>query len=570
MKKKFLLLWLLVAGFLFSAQSSAACQTVKFSNGDNFCFDITKQSSTTFQAITSSRSLTSSLTCQLTLPDKKVVELANCEGTFTYNGSANTIQLRADSGNYFSQLVTNYDFSRGSFDGNYSSQPTIYDELRFYSVTPSSPRVEDRIDVGVRVLSNGSIDTSTTQRVDFSVEEYRNGNWQYAYSADYELAKASYSFSYSDRGEVMLNRLLKLRKQGEFRLVAKLGNNSYYQSFKIGTSNSNASDTLGFYNVSTTRPSRDTWVSVGVRALRNGYTDTSFLQRVDFSVEEYRNGNWQSAYSADYSLSREYYSFSSPDRGEAMFNNLLRFTTQGRFRLVATARDRYSTRAYQEFDVAYDTNYYPDSRIDEISISSVYPSNPKRWEWIDLTLKAYDRNGYLFEDYQAPLRFELEKKENGIWRTAPSADYDLARQDFYFYRSDRGTKTFNDVLRFTTAGEYRLSITDGNDYSRRDMRYFSVEVSSSSNSSYDSYSYGNFTDREFKKVKAIYELWPQVIVLLKKDYYRLRIDSKRATMSDTFYQNMKAVVNNNRWSFSNFNDFYKAFMDWFSYTSRAR
>jgi hypothetical protein len=59
--------------------ASASCQDIRFSDGSRFCFDIKRINSSTFEAQVSSKSTSSSISCNLTLPDNRSVSLNNCE-----------------------------------------------------------------------------------------------------------------------------------------------------------------------------------------------------------------------------------------------------------------------------------------------------------------------------------------------------------------------------------------------------------------------------------------------------------------------------------------------------------
>jgi hypothetical protein len=64
---------------LLPSFASAGCQEVRFSDGNRFCFDIRKINSSTFEAQVSSKSMSTSLSCVLTLPNNRSVSLSNCE-----------------------------------------------------------------------------------------------------------------------------------------------------------------------------------------------------------------------------------------------------------------------------------------------------------------------------------------------------------------------------------------------------------------------------------------------------------------------------------------------------------
>ena len=298
----------------------------------------------------SSLSSKSDLSCRLTLPNGSQISLPRCEGEFTYAGNAGKIELRADISNYWYEFITNYDFRNGSFSTSSSTSSTSRWVPEFYSVSDSTPDRNEWVDITLRVKNSSSYSSDYDGRVNFRVEEYRNGRWQSASSYDYDLDKTSYYFSSSDRGEVRFNDLVRFRTEGEFRLYAELnGGNSVYTSFTVGRENSYSSEYVPEWrSVSTSRPDRNEWVdmTLTVKNSSSNYYDG----RVNFRVEEYRNGRWQSALSYDYDLDKTSYYFSSSDRGEVRFNDSVRFRTEGEFRVIAEISS-HRQNAYQTFYV---------------------------------------------------------------------------------------------------------------------------------------------------------------------------------------------------------------------------
>jgi hypothetical protein len=120
-----------------------------------------------------------------------------------------------------------------------------------------------------------------------------------------------------------------------------------------------------------------------------------------------------------------------------------------------------------------------------------------------------------------------------------------------------------------------LKVYQDNNSSIYGSETFYVDTSSSSSRYYDSRYYSNssyyFTDAELKKVRGVYDIWNNVISALEKDYPNLRNNSSWRSRSDTFYRNMRDVLNDSRSAtFKNWSDFYNAFTDWFSYTTKSR
>jgi hypothetical protein len=161
--------------------------------------------------------------------------------------------------------------------------------------------------------------------------------------------------------------------------------------------------------------------------------------------------------------------------------------------------------------------------------------------------------------------FSLEYRDGYTRRTASSSDYNA---DSYFnngYRfsySDYGEKTFNSFIRFYRNAQYRLYVRD---YSgNRNYVTFNVGGSSSGGSSIN-----GFNSTEYRKVTNVSRIWNDVIAELKRQSSRLRNDTYWQRLSDTFYTNMRDVVNDARNRlFYNWSDFINAFNEWYQYTSR--
>ena len=414
MKKVQLLLLMGILGLpLFSwAFAAAECQEIRFSNGDKFCFDLQKIGSERFQSRVTSSSLSSKsdLSCRLTLPNGSQVSLPRCEEEFSYAGNAGKIELRADISNYWYEFITNYDFRNGSFSTSSSTSSTSRWVPEFYSVSDSTPDRDEWVDITLRVKNSSSYSSDYDGRVNFRVEEYRNGRWQSASNYDYDLDKTSYYFSSSDRGEVRFNDLVRFRTEGEFRLYAELnGGNSVYTSFTVGRENSYSSEYVPEWrSVSTSRPDRNEWVDMTliVKNSSSNYYDG----RVNFRVEDYRNGRWQSASSYDYDLDKTSYYFSSSDRGEVRFNDLVRFRIEGEFRVIAEISS-HRQNAYQTFYVntSSSSNNYWNSHLNftdkelskiravakiwnelMIALEKDYPRLRNSTEWRRLSNNFYD------------------------------------------------------------------------------------------------------------------------------------------------------------------------------------
>lgn len=425
---------------------------------------MTKRSSGSFQVQTQNSRLQtpSSLTCRITLPNGEALKLPRCEGIFSYGERNGTVEIEANTDEGFSILVANYDFSRGEFsnssssdNSNNSSQRYQNYQIELFNPGTSNPSTLEAIDAIIKVRYNGSsyYYDNFNGRVDLSVEEYRNGRWESAYSSDFSLERSSVYFSSSDRGELRINRLLSFKKRGEFRLIAKINETkaSAYQTFYINTDGQD------------------------------------------------RNQHWDN-------------------------------------------------RAYHYVQ--------PSLRLDYSS----------RWDRDDRS-KEIDVELRLSDYYRGRAYFELEEYRNGRWQTASSRDYDLRNQSYYFDGYER-TRNFDDLIKIYNQDlSYRFVVRlENGNYAREEIRF-----STSSRKGNNSTTSLNYSPSEYQKLKAVYELWPQVIRTLKADYPRLRNSSQWVRESDEFYTNMRDAVNNNRYAkFESRSKFYKAFGNWLGLTIRIR
>ena len=573
--------YLLLAAMLpvagLANEAFAWCQTISFTDGSSFCFDIAKTGTDTYRAeVSSSRVSSNSLSCKLTLPNNNRVDLPNCQWNFNYGGSDMRVELRADTPNAYSVLVANYDFRNGRFtDGSDSNNRDWNNnywgyQVDFSSVSTNNPSTDQWIDMTLRVRNtSASYSNYFNGRVNFTVEEYRNGTWRTASSSDYSLERSSYDFSYSDAGERRLTNFLRFRNNGQYRILAQIDGTNYtaYQTFTVGNGNNNRWDNnrsnwVAIDDISTTSPSVDQWISLRVR--RDGSYYSS--QTVRFEVEEYRDGYWRSAYSSDYDLDRSSYTFYSSESSKS-FSSFLKFRKDGEFRLTARLDNGETTTVSFYVGRGRNNNTSSQIRVEKSGSSSVSAGS-----WVDLNLTAYQRySNSKNENYNGELSVKVQKKDWYYWSTASSSDYDISSSYVNFYRSDYGRKYLTNFIRFRNNGQYKVIFTDRSDSSITDSIELSVGGSYYDNTWRQNNNNYNYTNAEYDKLRAVYNIWQGVISTLKRDYPRLRNSSFWQSESDRFYNNMRAVINGERNpAFDSWNRFYQGFMDWFSLTLRTR
>ena len=576
MKSRYLFFSLLAGMSVFlGAQSSAACQDIRFPDGKSFCFDIHKTSSEHFESKVSASQVSSSeLTCKLTLPNGTILVLPRCEGSFSYWGSDGKITLRADRSNYWYELIAYYDFRNGSFSSSYSPTSNWQGNYspEIVSVSTDRPQKDQWIDLNLRVRNSGT-SQSYNGNINFRVERYTNGRWESATSYDYELERSRVSFSSYEYGEKRLDRFLRFKTEWEFRLYAQLedGRTTSRDFFVASPSSPRTWYRPEWSNVSTLTPDQNQWIDLTLKVQKSLGAE-AYQGGVDFRVEVYANGKWEVASRYDYELDKTNYYFSSSDQGGVRLHRFLLFKNRGEFRVLAQLRNGAYDSATQSFTVRGSSSAPSfDSRVDRLSITHIAPNQAREHEWIDVTVKALDRYGNKASDYEGTLRFVIEEYRSGAWRTARSSDYQLQNTTRSLVRSDLGEKTFYGLLKFTTSGTFRLKVVDdmrSTLYTTREINIYGTSYQNQS-STY----WGNlyFTSKELSKIRTVSSLRKDVIASLEKDYPRLRRDTYWKSLSDTFYSNMQDVLREDRSArFKNWQEFYSAFQEWFSYTVRTR
>ncbi|MDR2415162.1 MAG: hypothetical protein LBD75_00665, partial [Candidatus Peribacteria bacterium] len=155
---------------------------------------------------------------------------------------------------------------------------------------------------------------------------------------------------------------------------------------------------------------------------------------------------------------------------------------------------------------------------------------------------------------------------SSYWENVSSSSYfsaDSAFNNGYYFNSyDYGSHTFNSFLRFNRNGYFRLYVEDDN----RNSNYveFNVNVGGSNVSNVN-----GFTTTELRKVTNVSNIWNNVIAELKRISYSLRNDSYWQRLSDTFYTNMRDVVDNRSYrTFTYYSDFLSAFNERYRYTAK--
>ena len=369
----------------------------------------------------------------------------------------------------------------------------------------------------------------------------------------------------SDDGYVTLKNLVKFKKSGYYRVYVEdtNGNESYIQ-INVDTSSSSSNWDINL-SASPSNPDTNEWVKLTIE------TDDDYTGKINFSKLQYRSSSsssWSnisnttsSTYVSDYSTdwSRGYYKMSSSDNGYVTLKNLVKFKKSGYYRIYVEDTD--SNESYIQINV--DTS--SSSSSDKIELSTNRKS-PSTSQYVNLTIETDKKyTGKL--TLSAKYRSSSSSSWSNISNTSSSyfSDYstDWSRGYYKISSSDKGYVTLNSLVKFKKDGYYRIYVED-TDWNES---YIQFNVWDASDDYSGKSSVSGFTSSQLDKVKSVYKEWSSMVWEIQRKYPALKKDSYWIRLSDNFYDNMKEVIDNKKSkNFSDYNDFERAFDEWYNYT----
>ena len=205
------------------------------------------------------------------------------------------------------------------------------------------------------------------------------------------------------------------------------------------------------------------------------------------------------------------------------------------------------------------------SNSDEVQLSTNRKS-PSTSQYVNLTIKT-DKNYTGRLTLSAKYRSSSSSSWSSVSNTSSTyfSSYSDEWDDGYYKMrsSDKGNVTLSNLLKFKKNGYYRIYVkdTDGNE------SYIQFNVGDVDDDDDDTSKVDGFTSKEYSKVKSVYKDWDSMIWEMQRKYPSLKKDTYWVRLSNNFYDDMKDVVNNVRYrNFSDYDDFEKAFNDWYKYT----
>jgi hypothetical protein len=211
-------------------------------------------------------------------------------------------------------------------------------------------------------------------------------------------------------------------------------------------------------------------------------------------------------------------------------------------------RDENASSSTEDLD-----NFY-------LTLSDTTPSIDQS---ITLTIEARDADDSTITDYSGdPIVYAQYRTSSTASRQTASSTKFYVSDSTPSFSNGRATAT----IKFRNDYEYRIYVED-EDANIDDYKQVAAgDAASSSNSDID-----GFTSKEYDQIKAVYTIRPNIISQLERDYRRLRYDNERKDSSDELYNNMKDVVTDeSSRTFDNYDNFFDAFLDRYSFTIEVR
>ena len=568
-----------------ASAASTDCLNIEFDNWDSVCLEISKSGTKNFKISVAKNNLSKNATlrCNILLPNNEIHPLSTCKWSFSYNwSSTQSVIVYATYNSYFRRQQAKINFNNGSWGS--SSNVISVSKASWSSSSSNNSDIE---------LSTNRKSPSTNQYVNLTIETDRNyvgklylnakyrssssaswstiSNTSSNYFNDYstEWNNEYYKMVSSDRWSVTLNNLVKFRKDGYYRIYVKDtdGNESYIQ-FSVGDVSSSSDNSDLKVTASPSNPDTYDWVKLTIE------TDDDYTGKINFSKFQYRSSSsssWStissrtsSTYVSDYSneWSNGYYKMTSSDDGYVTLKNLVKFNKKGYYRIYVEDTDGNESYVQINVDVSGSSS---SSKSDKVQLSTNRKS-PSTSQYINLTIDTdYSRySGKLY--LSAKYRSSSSASWSSISNTSSTYfnDYSTEWKNGYYRMtsSDKGNVTLNSLVKFRKNWYYRIYVedTDGNE------SYIQFSVWNVKDVDDDSDVEG-YTATQLDKVKKVYKEWNSMVAQMQKEYPSLKNNSYWIRISDNFYDDMKDVVNNKKSrDFDDYDDFQKAFDEWYKYT----
>ncbi len=444
-------------------------------------------------------------------------------------------------------------------------------------ISPTSPETDETIDVTIEAVDEDGDTIDDYEGTVVITFQYKDGStWKTLSESRYDIgginldSNDEYDFDNSDNGEIEFQ--IEYAYEDDYKIIVEDEDEDVTASKQFvvdddGSSNNNSNGDLDDFDIklSPTTPETDEWTDVTIEAIDNDEDTVDDYEGTVVITVQYKDGStWRTLSDSKYDIrsisldSNDEYDFDNSDNGEIEFE--IKFDDEDDYRIVVEDEDE-NVEANKTFKVDDDGSSSNDEDGDfDISIN---PSSPEEDEEIDVTIEALDSDGDLDDNYTETVRFSIQKKSGSSWVTASSSDYDLSRTSYTFTSSDDGEKLFTNMLTFNREGDFRLKVYESNNSSV--YAYQEIEVDNGGSSSSSS---NGFTSSERSQVRAIYNLWPDLIDELEDETPSLRNNSNRQNDQEDLYDEMKNIIDGDDSAYDDYDEFFDAFMDRYTDTLR--
>ena len=445
------------------------------------------------------------------------------------------------------------------------------------SASPSNPDTYEWVKLTIET------DDDYTGKINFPKVQYRSSssdswttlsyNTSSTYVSDYssDWSNGYYRMTSSDDGYVTLKNLVKFKKSGYYRIyVEDTDRNEAYVQINVDVSGSSSSNNDLEVSASPSNPDTYEWIKLTIE------TDDDYTGKINFSKFQYKSSSsssWStissrtsSTYVSDYSTawSNGYYKMTSSDDGEAVLKNLVKFKKSWYYRIYVEDTD--GNESYVQINVDVSSSSSSSSNSDKVKLSTNRKS-PSTSQYVNLTIET-DSTRYTGKlTFSAKYRSSSSDSWSSISRTSSSYFSDYSNEwDNGYYKmtsSDKGEVTIKDIVKFKKNGYYRIYVEDtsGNE------SYIQFTVGNVNNDDDDESNVSWFSTTELDKVKTVYKNRNSMVAQMMRNYPKLKNDTYWERLSNNFYNDMKDVINNkSSRDFDDYDDFQKAFDDWYKYT----
>ncbi len=508
------------------------------------------------------------LSCQIE-DWNQVQQRNNCDDiSFSTTSSANTITIHVQLDNDQATFV--YDTSTQKFTSahrgvqnmtNTPNQPTTPNQPH-YPTYPSEPtystylrvstdynsyRVDQSIDAKITLYqSNGAIDTSNRDTLDFELLRKTNGNFYSVASRDYSFSRTSYQLISSDRGSVRITNLLRIVQEGDYILRITNRNTGSRQDISLyitrATSSQGQTTSLNL-SLSTRNPSLDSWVDLTLEA-RDRYNSrvNDYNGRVRVLIERRENNSSyrSTASSRDYDLSNTEFTFTNQN-GRINQYRFIRFSRSWEYRVRIVDMNNSSLEWSQIITVQNTTTSQPSSNS---YVGWTSPAVPTQSRFSDLVIETRGTTSS-----HESVQISLERKrlpESGI-RTTVGITRDCQLSQNYITLNAWQNRITN-AVRCDKKWFYRVKLTNNSD--SRVIGYIYFTIVDTNDFARD---VSWFTRIQREEVQRDYENFMNQVNQWNAQYPTLSTSTRREALRKEYYVEINKITYAKEGRLSNYN-----------------